>query len=65
MDELFARYALVGFGKACAGYEGFKAWRVVCVEKVIFAGSRLLLEILFVGRVVYDAECDEDGEKNV
>ena len=65
MDELFSRYALIGFGKACAGDEGLKAGRIVCVENVIFAGSRLLLEILFVGRVVHDAESYEDGEKNV
>ena len=65
MDEFFPRDALIGFGQACAGDEGFKAGRVVDVEDMIFAGSRLLLEILFVGRVVHDAEGYEDGEKDV
>lgn len=65
MDELFTRYALICFGKARAGNEGFKAGRVVCVENMIFAGSRLLLNVFLVGRIVYDAECDEDGEKYV
>lgn len=65
MDELFTRYALIGIGQACAGDEGFKAGRVVGVEDVSFAGSRLLLEILFVGRVVHDAESYEDGKKDV
>lgn len=65
MDELFTRNALVRFRKACAGNEGFKAGRVVGVENVIFAGSRLLLQVFFVGRVVYNAEGDEDGKKDV
>ncbi len=65
MDELFTRYALIAFRKASAGNEGFKAGRVVCIEDVIFAGSRLLLKVFLVGRVVYDAEGDEDGKKYV
>jgi hypothetical protein len=65
VNEFFPRYALIGFGQACAGDEGFKAGRVVGVEDMIFAGSRLLLEILFVGRVVHDAESYEDGKKDV
>ena len=65
MDEFFPRYALISIGQASAGDEGFKAGRVVGAEDMIFAGSRLLLEILFVGRVVYDAEGDEDWKKYV
>ena len=43
VNELFPRYALVSIGQACAGDEGLKAGRVVGVEDVRFAGSRLLI----------------------